>query len=125
MFFSKRIKLSVIVFMTIFMSSLPNVLLADSVINNKEKMISTEFVLANLNRDEVETQLRDALLADDVQKVLIAQGLTANEVSSRLATLSNQEIQQLSVQVKEARAGGDILVAILLIVLIIYLFKRI
>lgn len=41
-------------------------------------------------------------------------GLSADEVDSRLASLSDQEIRQLPGQVSEARAGEDILVAILL-----------
>jgi hypothetical protein len=60
-----------------------------------------------------------------VRDQLIQNGVAPEEASVRLASLSDQELRQLATQVQEARAGGDILVTILLVVLIVFLVKRI
>jgi len=111
--------------MALLVSNIPNVVLAESLNNSKNEMISTSTVLAEATRAEAEENIRDYLQKSEVQSELIRQGVAPDEVSVRLANLSEQEIRQLSGQVKEARAGGDILVAVLLVVLIIYFIKRI
>lgn len=113
------------VFMAVLVSHIPNVAFAEILNDSKNEMISTSTVLAEVTRSEAEENIRDFLQKSDVQSELIRQGVSPDEVSERLANLSEQEIRQLSGQVKEARAGGDILVAILLVVLIIYFIKRI
>lgn len=122
---SKSKKNVLTVFMAILISNIPNVVLADSLISSKSEMISTSTVLADITRAEAEKNIRDYLQKSEVQSELIKQGVSPDEVSARLANLSEQEIKQLSGQVKEARAGGDILVAVLLVVLILILIKRI
>lgn len=122
--FSKSTKLAGTFFMAFLISPIPNVALAEGIMNH-QGMISTSTVLADVSRAEAEKEVRDYLQNSEVQAALIKQGLSADEASARLASLSEQEIRQLSGQVKEARAGGDILVAILIVVLIIFLIKRI
>lgn len=119
---TKRIWMLVMVFL---MSNVTNAALAAGAVNHKNKMISATSVLAEINRDQAEENIRSFLQKSDVQNELIEQGLSKEEVSLRLANLSEQEIRQLSTQVKEARAGGDVLVAVLLVVLIVYLVQRI
>lgn len=118
-------KKAAVFFMAILISNIPNVVLAENLIRSKNEMISTSTVLAEITRTEAEKNIRDFLQKSDVQGELIKHGVSPDEVSARLASLSEQEIRQLSGQVKEARAGGDILVAVLLVVLIIYFIKRI
>lgn len=113
------------VFMAVLVSNIPNVVLAESLNDSENEMISASTVLAEATRAEAEEHIRDYLQKSEVQSELIRQGVSPDEVSVRLANLSEQEIRQLSGQVKEARAGGDILVAILLVVLIIYFINRI
>ena len=108
----------------VLMSNIPNILMAEHLINQSE-MISSSDVLAQVTRDESEKEVRDYLQKSVVQSELLKQGVSVEEVSARLASLSEQELRQLSGQVKQAQAGGDILVAVLLVVLIIYLIKRI
>lgn len=120
-----KLKKSAALFMAILISNIPNVVLAENLIRSKNEMISTSTVLAEITRTEAEKNIRDFLQKSEVQSELIKQGVSPDEASARLANLSEQEIQQLSGQVKEARAGGDILVAVLLVVLIIYFIKRI
>ncbi len=111
--------------MAFLMSNIPNVVLAELSSNANHQMIPTSAVLAELTRAEAETEVRGYLQKSEVQSELLKQGLSSDEISARLASLSEQEMRQLSSQVREARAGGDILVAILIVVLIIYLIKRI
>ena len=88
-------------------------------------MVSTSTALEDLNRDSMEKNISDFVHESDIKNELIKRGVSAGEVDARLAALSESEMRILSGQVKEARAGGDILITILLIVLIIYFIKRI
>ena len=89
------------------------------------KLISTAEVVDEVSRSHKEQKVKDFLSRSDVRDQLIKHGVNADEASIRVASLSEQELNQLSSQVEQAKAGGNILVAILLIVLIIYLIKRI
>jgi len=105
--------------MSILLSNIPSLAMAS------EAMISTEMAIAEFDRAQTERQISDFLTREDVRAALIEKGVAPDEVSSRLASLSETELRALSSQVEQARAGGDILVTILLIVLIIFLVKRI
>lgn len=87
-------------------------------------MIATTTVVENISREQAQEDVESYLAQVDVQNALMAQGVSAEEVKSRLASLSQQEMAQLSGQIQEARAGG-ILVTILVVVLIIFLIQRI
>ena len=89
------------------------------------QMISTSDVVSQLDRAEAQREVQEYLSRSDVQKALIDRGVSPDEVSSRLASLSETELRQLAGQVEQARAGGDILITILVVVLIIFLIKRI
>lgn len=89
------------------------------------KLISTAQVVDEVSRSQKEQRVKDFLSRSDVKDQLMSHGVSAEEASFRVASLSEQELNQLSAQVEEAKAGGNILVAILLVVLIIYLIKRI
>jgi hypothetical protein len=90
-----------------------------------QSMIPTTVVVAQLDRAQAQADVEDFLSREDVKKALIERGVSATEVSSRLATLSEKELRDLAGQMDQARAGGDILIAILIVVLIIFLIKRI
>ncbi len=116
---SKNLKRALIsAFMALVISHAPQVIAS-------EKMISAASVLAEQNRSDAEKNVLQYMQKTQVQKALVANGVSSDEASLRLASLSDQELRQLSGQVTEARAGGDILIAILLVVLIIYFAKRI
>lgn len=105
--------------MAIIMSNIPAVAMADS------QMIPTSVVVDGMNRAQTERNIQDFLNRTDVREQLTKQGLSADEVSQRLANLNESEMRQLSGQIEKAQAGGDILIAILVVVLIIFLIKRI
>ena len=115
---SRRLSLAVSFIMSLFLSNLPSVAFAES-------MISTSEVVAELHRHESQTQLENLIQRKEVREELLKRGVAPEEISSRLASLSSSELRQLSSQVEEARAGGDILVTVVLVLLIIYLAKRI
>ena len=111
--------------MAFVMSNVPNVLMADTITGSKAEMISASQVLEEITRTQAERNIRDYLEKTAIQNELLKNGISSDEAIVRLSILSEQEIRQLSGQVNEARAGGDILIAILLVVLIIYFAKRI
>ncbi len=88
-------------------------------------MISTQELVSKIDRENLQKDLIALVSRDDVKQGLADKGLTAEEINSRIANLSDSEIQSLHNQVIQQRAGGDILVTILLVVLIIFLIKRI
>jgi hypothetical protein len=116
---SKPLQVSCSLLMSVLMTNAPAVAFAN------QAMISTSAVVAELDRSQAQENVQRYLNQPDVQKALIQSGVSPDEVSARLASLSETELRQLSGQVQEARAGGDILITVLLIVLIIYLVKRI
>ena len=88
-------------------------------------MISTSEMLENFDRQLAQEKVANYLSQKDVESKLVEQGITLAEAKARVMSLSDQELQNLSTQVDKAQYGGDILVTILLIVLIIFLIKRI
>lgn len=94
----------------------------------QQGMITASQVIAQFDRIEATRQISEFVERADVRKALLGYGLAPDEVNQRLASLSEQELKQLSDQVTKAKAGGDIggiLVVVLLVVLIIFLVKRI
>ncbi len=110
--------------LSLSLSHLPNVVLAET-IQAQKKMISTSEMLENFDRQLAQEKVANYLSQKDVESKLVEQGITLAEAKARVMSLSDQELQNLSTQVDKAQYGGDILVTILLIVLIIFLIKRI
>jgi hypothetical protein len=95
---------------------------------NAGSMISTSTVVDHLSRDVHEQNISTFLSRDDVKNQLVKMGVSGEEAQRRLASLSDREVKKLSGEVDHAIAGGDIggiLIIIVLVLLIIYLFKRV
>lgn len=122
--FSAQSKMAISGFLCLFLSNVPQMAVAE-VITPPTPMISTQEVLNTPSRDEVLADIEAQLSRDDVQAGLAKAGVDSQEISARLASLSQQELRNLQGQLATARAGGDILVTILIVVLIIFLIKRI
>ena len=116
---SKRFRTICAVFMAVWMTNLPAQVWA------AKKMIPTTVVVNQMTRAEAQNKIQHYLSEDKIRKALEERGLSVAEVNSRLASLSDHEMQDLAGQIEQARYGGDVLVTILLIVLIIFLIKRI
>lgn len=122
---SSKFRLTLCVGLSVMMTNLPAMAASNAVQPTAHAvMVPTQLVIADLNRAEAEQNLQSFLARQDVGEMLANQGVSAQEVSARIATLSDLEIKDLSNQVHEARAGGDILITILVVVLIIFLIKR-
>ena len=96
------------VFMALEMSNVPNVLMADNLNDSKAQMISASQVLEEITRTQAEKNVRDYLEKTAIKNELLKNGISSDEAIARLSILSEQEIRQLSGQVNEARAGGDV-----------------
>lgn len=100
------------------MSNIPAVAAAEV------KMISTSAAVTELDRAQAQQKVQNLLDRSDVKAALLERGLAPDEISARLASLSDSEMQQLTGQIEQARYGGDILITVLIVVLIIFLIKR-
>src|SRR5688572_1880960 len=88
-------------------------------------MIRTEKVVADMAAER--ERIRDFVQREDVQQRIVALGVTPEEASARVASLSNAEVTKISEYLDRMPAGGDgiyiglgglILVAILLVLLL-------
>lgn len=120
----RRVRLIMVAMMAL---PIPNRAYAAQMLNepSASHLISTSTVLEEMSRNERETSVRDYFQRDDVKAELTKKGIAPEEVNSRIASLSDQELQSLSGEIQQAKAGGNILVTVLLVVLIIYFIKRI
>lgn len=93
------------------------------------KMIPTVNIVEEMSRAEGVRNITEIISRDDVQAELHKIGLTKDEIKKRLATLSDSEIRELTKQMDQARYGGDaitgILVLVILVLLVIFLAKRV
>ena len=115
------LKMFLVGFLSLTISHLPNVAAAEVL----PGLISTSQVVSDLNRQQAEQDVQELLSKDEVKTQLMKYGISSEEASQRVASLSDMELKNLQDQVIEARAGGDILLTILVVVLIIFLIKRI
>lgn len=92
-------------------------------------MISTRDAVAELTRSQTIEQIRSYITRSEVQAEMAKHGLSPSEVSHRLASMKNSELRQISDQITQARAGGEIIVigltTVLLVVIILLLMGRI
>jgi Skp family chaperone for outer membrane proteins len=90
--------------------------------------------IVNAERDATMASIRTQMQREDVQAQMQKMGVDAAVVDARLATLSDSELRDLSDQMQKAPAGGDVLVligAVFVVLLILELvgvidiFKRV
>lgn len=117
--FSKSVRTFCALFMALWLTHLPSQAVAS------KAMIPTTSVVTEMSRAEAQAKVQNLLSEDKIRQALEEKGLKADEINSRLAHLSDQEMQDLAGQIEQARYGGDILVTVLVVVLIIYFIKRI
>ena len=88
------------------------------------KMVATDQVIEQTDPANDRTRVESFLLRDDVQKQLILLGIDPEEATSRVASLSDGEIQQIAGRLDELPAGegggiGPLVGAIVLIFLVL------
>lgn len=118
----RPVKISLSILLTLILSHLPAAAATEAA---ADKMISTSEVVAQMTDQEARTQLGAYLEREDVKKSLAQMGISPNEINERMKNLTLFEMAQLKQEMEQARYGGDILVTVLLVVLIIFLIQRI
>ena len=118
-----KLKLFCVYMLSALMTHIPDVALAETAVATS--MIPTSAVVSDMNAAEAKANVDNFLKRDDVRQQLMANGISADEAATRVAALSPTEMKNLSSQMEQARAGGDLLVTILVVVLIIFLIQRI
>lgn len=87
-------------------------------------IVGTMEMMEASERESSEKEIQNLLDKDEVKNLLMKNGLDKNEVSQRVASLSDSELLALKGEIQEAKAGG-ILGTILIVILIIYFAQRI
>ncbi len=87
------------------------------------EMVTTDQVIEQVNPPEDRMRVMDFMLREDVQQQLTILGVDPEEAARRVASLSDEEIQQIAGRLEEMPAGeggvGAIVGAILIIFLVL------
>jgi len=86
------------------------------------KMVTTDQVIGQSNASDERTQILNFLMREDVQQHMTRLGVDPEEAENRVASLSDEEIQQIAGRLDELPAGegiGVIVGAILIIFLVL------
>ena len=84
-------------------------------------MISTGQAVSRLSHEADRKKIAEFVNRGDVKLQLIKFGVNPAEASMRLASLSDKEVHNLSAQIDSSTAGGDPIVGVLSLVLIVLL----
>jgi hypothetical protein len=91
-------------------------------------LITTQEAFSDYTRTQGESNIRDFMNRSDVKDKLVELGVDPFDAQKRIASMSDKDVKKLNDDIQKAVIAGDlggILVIVLLIVLIIYLAKRI
>jgi len=87
------------------------------------KMFTTDQVIERAGPADDRQRVESFLMREDVQKQLVLLGIDPQEAASRVASLSNEEIQQIAGRLDELPAGestvGIVVGAILIVFLVL------
>lgn len=86
--------------------------------------ISTLEMVNQIDRSAAERDLKELVSSDEVRKILNDHGLTPQDVETRIAGLSDVELNNFHSEIEQAKKGG-ILYVIVAVLLIIFLAQRI
>jgi hypothetical protein len=130
LFVGGTLKIYICILLIVLMSDIPYVAAAAEVVTaaGAMEMIPTSVVVDELSRAQTQEKIEKILAAPELKTKLAQLGLPPTEISKRLATLSDAELRQMASQMDQARYGGDvtgILIVVVLVLLVIFLIKRI
>jgi hypothetical protein len=87
------------------------------------KMVTTDQVLEHADPGSDQKRVESFILREDVQRQFVLLGINPEEAASRVASLSNGEIQQIAGRLDELPAGeggvGAVVGAILIVFLVL------
>jgi hypothetical protein len=84
-------------------------------------MIETEAVMNDPVVQSSRAKVRAFMERQDVQDILIARGIDPMEARARLNSLSDAEVQTLSAKIDELPAGGSVVGALIVIIVVAFL----
>jgi len=85
------------------------------------KMVTTDQVLEHADPGSDQKRVESFILREDVQRQFVLLGINPEEAASRVASLSNGEIQQIAGRLDELPAGEGGIGAVVGAILIIFL----
>lgn len=86
------------------------------------QMVSTQEVVESINLESARENIVTFINAENVQAQMISMGVNPQEAIKRVASLSAKELNMLSQEIDQARAGGDAGVgSVLGIVLLVFI----
>ena len=92
-------------------------------------MIATSQAVSELTQFQNRKKVDAFFSRQEVQKELVKFGVSPNEASTRIASLSDSEVQKMAGQIDQGTVGGDEVVisisTILLIIIILLLLHKI
>jgi hypothetical protein len=85
------------------------------------KMVTTDQVLEHADPGSDRERVESFILREDVQRQLVLLGINPEEAASRVASLSNEEIQQIAGRLDELPAGEGGIAVVVGAILIVFL----
>jgi len=85
------------------------------------KMVTTDQVLEHADPGSDRERVESFILREDVQRQLVLLGINPEEAASRVASLSNEEIQQIAGRLDELPAGEGGVAVVVGAILIVFL----
>jgi hypothetical protein len=84
-------------------------------------MIGTEELMNNPETQAARATVRAFMERRDVQDILIARGIDPLEARARLNSLSDAEVQTIAAKIDELPAGGSVVGAVIIIIVVAFL----
>jgi hypothetical protein len=85
------------------------------------KMINTDEILKQSQHDLSRKSINTFLDRSEVQKYLVAWGVSPNEAKARIDSLTDEEIENIASRMDQLPAGGDAFAAIVGAALIVFI----
>jgi hypothetical protein len=86
-------------------------------------MIGTESLASQSLRADTEARVQTLLSREDVQQQLVAWGVDVEKAKARAASMSDEELQQVAGTLDQQPAGGDLLVVIGLVFVVLLILE--
>lgn len=84
-------------------------------------VINTEAVANSLRGHQARHYIQSVLAREEVQTILMGQGITAEEAKNRIGSLTDREAIRLADEIEKLPAGGDGFATLIIASLIVFL----
>jgi hypothetical protein len=121
---SQKIRTSLCILLSVIFFNINQPLALAAQQENTLTIKSTMNLVNMIDRKAAEKELSTMLKTQEARDIIALNGFNIDQIDLKLASLSDSEIQDLQSNMHQAKAGG-ILVTIVLILLIIYLARKI